>query len=231
LHRRSSSKVELAYAPRAHWVRRRKAARVATVISFIALIVVVALWVPRGLRGIRLVYLESQCASYRPHDLMICSVETDKTPNRTDPPQCWSKLYAMISEGGFQSDGTAFLHERFTPSGASRLIAIDTVARQAYGENEISFHCRALSRPQGFALPQELSCTNWSRVISGFNSVKVFGGKTDAANPSHFTIEAEVDGAAKTVDGWITDRDDNVTLEARDASATPPLRPSWASPH
>lgn len=137
----------------------------------------------------------------------------------------------MISGSGFQSDGTAFLHERFTPSGVSRLIAIDAVARQAYGENEISFYCRALSRPQGFALPRELSCTHWPRVISAFHSVKVFGGKTDAVNPSHFTIEAEVDGTPRIVDGWITDRDDNITLQARDASATPPLQPSWASPH
>ena len=77
-------------------------------------------------------------------------------------------------------------------------------------------------------MPQELSSTNW-QGLGWFHNIKIFGGKTDAANPSHFTIDMELDGTAHTFDGWIHDDDDNVQIQERAAELPAPLKPKYIS--
>ena len=94
----------------------------------------------------------------------------------------------------------------------------------------LALRCRSYSRTEGVTFSKELSSTNWQGLVGWYNSVKIYGGRTDAANPSHFTIDADIDGRRRLIDGWITDADDNVKLQVRSASSTSPVEPSWAMP-
>jgi hypothetical protein len=229
MQRKDADLMELAYAPRAHAPKRRHVAAIATVIACVALVAVAILWGSRWVTCIRLVYVERQCAAYRASGDTVFSTDSSKSASQVAslPPSCWKGFYSLVSGTGFASDGTAFLHERFTPNGHPRLVAVDVES----GSGSISLRCRSYSRTEGLTFSRELSSTNWQGLIGWYNNVKILGGRTDAANPSHFTIDADIDGKHQIIDGWITDADDNVKLQVRAASSTSPVEPSWASTH
>ena len=198
-------------------------------LACLALVAVAVLWGSRWVTCIRLVYVERQCAAYRAIGETVCAIDnTTPTASLASlPPECWKGYYGLVSGTGFKSDGTAFLHERFTPLGHPRIVAVDVEL-----QNRIRSPSAAdpISRTEGVTFSKELSSTNWQGLVGWYNSVKIYGGRTDAANPSHFTIDADIDGRRRLIDGWITDADDNVKLQVRSASSTSPVEPSWAMP-
>jgi hypothetical protein len=208
--------MELTYAPRAHGHKRRHVARIATLAACGALLLVALMWGARWVMCVRIVAVERQCADYRMHGETISAIDTSVQDGQvTSPaPPCWAKYYSMVSGGGFKTDGTAFLHERFTSSGQPRLVAVDVeFVPQSTGGGALSMHCRTYSRSKNFTLPQELSSTDWQGLVGWYRNITIYGGKTDAANPSHFTIDVSTDGQRRTLDGWISDATDNVTLQ------------------
>lgn len=232
---------QLAYAPREESPHHPITARVATLLSMGVLLAVASLWVPRWWHAVRIVYLERQCLSYRMHGETICQLDRagapqGLTPAPVSPPECWTRFYSLLTGSGFKSDGTVFLHERFTPAGAPRLVAVDAlIVPPSPTGSAVSFRAHCFSPSKGFTVPQELSSTlHGGDAGPGFvtwnDSIKIFAGKTDAANPSHFTIDLEIDGRRSIIDGWIINGDDNVVLQLREDLLTPPLQPSWASP-
>jgi hypothetical protein len=233
VHRSEEEKLKLGYAPRTrvHAHGHRHVARVATILTALAMLIVAAMWGARWVRCVRVVNVERQCAAYRMQGQSVCEINNgEKTGWTTSlPPECWSRFYSLVSGGGFRTDGTAFLHERFTPLGKPRLIAVDVEVVQQTPDLSLSLHCRSYSRSHGFTLPQELSSTNW-QGLGWFHNIKILGGKTDAANPSHFTIDMEIDGQPHTFDGWIRDTDENVQIQERASELPAPLKPKFISP-
>jgi hypothetical protein len=219
--------MELAYAPRAHAPKRRHVAALATVVACAALIAVAILWGSRWVTCIRLVYVERQCAAYRAGGDTVFAIDNAKpaAPITSSMPECWIQFYNMVSMTKYKSDGTAFLHERFTPLGHPRIVAVDV----ELDSGSLALCCHTYTRTEGLTFSRELSSTNWQGLIGWYNTVKITGGRTDAANPSHFTIDADIDGKHQIIDGWITDADDNVKLQVRGESSTSPVEPSWVS--
>jgi hypothetical protein len=236
LHRGSSEKLELTYAPRAPWHKRHHAPRVATIVSFVALFVVLALWIPRWIRCARLLQLEQDCLSFRAGDQTIAAAEgsdgATAIPLGQSPaspaPECWSRFYSVLSGTTLRSDGTAFLHQRFTPSGQCRLVAVDAVFVHApnQGSTGISLHARAFDQPQWFQIPRELSSNYYGGIdgpgfVQWYRSARLLTGKPDAADSSHFTIELELDGRRRIIDGFVRDENDDVMLKERADPLTP----------
>lgn len=238
-----TQKRKLTYAPPAAWYRRPFTGRLVTLACALLFVIVALLWAPRCIRWARLLNWERQCLSYPNPPRVICSVENPDDPatsdsqiQRTEPPECWKRFYSAISGAGIKSEGTVFLHERRAPSGASRLIAIDTVVQQrdqiATG---ISFYARSFARPGRFSYPKEVSSLYYGKgnapgFIAWHDSARVFAGRIDPENPSHFTMDVEIDGRRQTIDGWITDNDEDILLQERADTLIPSAPPSAALP-
>ena len=236
------AKRKLTYAPPAAWYRRPFTGRIITLVCALLFILVALLWAPRCIRWARLLNWERQCLSYPNAPRVICGVEIpdDQTGEaqiqRSEPPECWRRFYSAISGASIKSDGTVFLHERLAPSGTLRLVAIDTVVQQrdqiATG---ISFYARSFARTGRFSYPREVSSLYYGKGNAGgfigwHDHAKVFAGRIDPENTSHFTIDFEADGRRKTIDGWITDDDENILLQERSESLNPSPPSSPASP-
>jgi hypothetical protein len=128
-------------------------------------------------------------------------------------PSVWTRFYSA-GGGGFQSFGTAFLHERTAPNGTRRLVAVDLPPMHAMRAPLTIrlFTVGSLLRP-----PTELRTSSRGSLPTYRAAVlgRVYAGQPDPNDPSHFTIEYEVDDHPRILDGWLRD-DDTVVIESRD---------------
>jgi hypothetical protein len=127
-------------------------------------------------------------------------------------PPVWTKLYARLTQLGFLSEGTAFLHERRSPNGMRLLISVDLLSPRS---GTLMFFVRRFSPATPFQLAGErISFDGLERIWIGDRNFRLFAGQPDLNDASHFTIPFDYDGEPGIIDGWVRD-DTSVFLELR----------------
>jgi hypothetical protein len=129
------------------------------------------------------------------------------------PPACYMpRPYAWL--GLPVPYAIAFMHNRTTPKGVTRLISID-VEVAALAPDHKAYVCawtykwHASGKPGrdrslygGYGAGDD----NCPIVVKGGSHVTVFAGRADPADASHFTLRYAIDGRQGTIDGWLRDR-------------------------
>lgn len=238
------SPILIQYAPPASPVRRA-AKRWALPVVLLLVAASAYGWGPPLARRVQLAYWQYRCAR---HTFPTGQVVLEGDPDRakaliasgyqstggsepfayTVPPE-WEKFYTLLSPPGFRSQGTAFVHKMRTPGGRDRLVAVNLHLNLSL----IGWEARVFEPGTVLTLPRELRTSKDGTLLSdgsrgrSFRDDRVFAGKLDPANPSHFTIELET-GAPEpyliTFDGWLRD-DDDILIEERRVSSSLTLPP------
>ena len=129
----------------------------------------------------------------------------------------WKKFCAAAGAGQIQSYGTLFVGELHTPAGLRRLVGVDITGWFRGGPSPIlSTHVRTFEPTPPMQLPPQRSGTTINVALGkGEGILRVFAGRRDPSDASHFTIEYIVGGRAGMIDGGLKD-DGSVLLEPRD---------------
>jgi hypothetical protein len=168
-------------------------------------------------------YWERQCLKYSSGPDVVCHqshVEANQLVVDVFrlPPQ-WMTLHRLIYGSTLGSGGTAFLHERRTPSGSRRLIVVDVIPFELLGNRSstgATFHAHVFTIGSVMGSPREVGGSPFdATLLSGVQkSLRVYAGQSDPADATHFTVVAEADDVRQTIDGWLAE-DDSVKLELR----------------
>lgn len=138
----------------------------------------------------------------------------------------WACFNALLAPPGIAPNATLYLHQRRTPGGQSRLVAVELLTVRSIGTaRALDFSVRVIE-PGYLSPPRDLSAGAGlilGRVIvSAQSALRLYAGQSDPDNTSHFVIEyQENDGRHRTIDGWLRE-DDTVALEPRDTPSTWP---------
>ncbi len=191
-----------------------------------AALLMVALWlVPRSYRHVQLLKWQERCLTYAApatepvYDNDPAEAKRLLTLPRTylaDPrdgatfrlPIEWIQFY-MAAGFGPQSSGTVFLHQRSTPRGQRRLVAIDLVFNPLSHERIITMSERVLVPATPLrgprAEPSTIRGDGLLIPVSPTDRLRVFAGQPDPNDASHFTIEYDLNGTRHVLDGWLVD--------------------------
>lgn len=235
---------QIDYAPKPPPVRRllRRAVRPLVYLGVVALLCWAA---PYVWQRARISYLYRQCAAFTaaPNQLVYTENPVSIRPLMASDPSFqmahnfwggvgrvspnWQRLYTALSPPGFNSCGTAFLHECRTPNGARVLVAVDYLHATALNDHRmVTFQVRVFSRGWMYELPTGLYDVDLQVPVAVFPDkpmqLTIFAGQPDPADASHFTIPYEIDGVSGMIDGWVRNSG-SVDLEDRKEPLTPPL--------
>lgn len=107
--------------------------------------------------------------------------------------------------------GTAFLGERETPGGRSRLVAVDVMAPPDGGEwLAVCFAASVLSGREGLRTPRAINVEALNEpilVVPRASTVTVFAGASDPSDESKFTFTVRIDDTVDVFEGRLTDSD------------------------
>jgi hypothetical protein len=127
----------------------------------------------------------------------------------------WRDFYRLAQPPGRKPAAVLFLHERRTPAGKRRLVAIDTLGSDSDGP--LVFRS-AVFRPGDALASAGLLTTKNSRQPDADDRarqiVRIFAGQCDTHDPAHFTIAYQTRSRREIVDGWLLESD-QVVLELR----------------
>jgi hypothetical protein len=113
-----------------------------------------------------------------------------------------------------------FLHSRTRPSGGERLVTVDLVNITSSLQIQIRFVTSASRSGSLYGQPWRDPAT-LGMPFEQNDSFRLHAGQPDPADPSHFTIEYEINSGSRTIDGWLQD-DDTVKLKVRNGPAAQP---------
>jgi hypothetical protein len=153
-------------------------------------------------------------------------------------PKCWTKFGALSGPryqpwAGTQYGSIVFLHERISPAGHRRLVAVRYQPEtNTFNPQFIAgFNCDAQVITPATARTAPVNVTpayaidvisTWPKVPP---KVRMYCGQIDPANVSHFTIRYEFWGKHDTLDGYLEDND-YITLKERKIPMPPSDRRS-----
>jgi hypothetical protein len=108
-----------------------------------------------------------------------------------------------------------FLHERRTAGGARRLVVLRRTPpgwRQSW-DIPLSFTATLIDPAGAWGRPVATTALMADAVPAAFGdgtpggpSLRLYAGRADPEDESHFTIDYESDGTKGTLDGWLRDR-------------------------
>jgi hypothetical protein len=105
-----------------------------------------------------------------------------------------------------------FLHERTTPGGRRVLVCVEAYVRHEQPTTDIGIHVSVIQPGTGDAPPKHigghLGILVYVGDIAPSRPLRIFAGRPDPADPSHYTVEYEIQGKRGIVDGRITDNPD-----------------------
>lgn len=222
-----ASPSHLHYAPPPAGHRRRRwGRRAALPVVVVTLALLGVRWGPAVSRQARLLYWQRQCLRYeaRPRGRVVCAEPLPYggvTPPFTlaaADPDCLAGLRPFVA-GDWPPPAAAgpvvFLHERRTPGGARRLVVLRRTPpgqRQSW-DAPLSFTAtvvvpaglRGDPVAQTMLLPDPLPSAFGDGTPAG-PSVRLFAGRADPDDESHFTIDYDLDGRPGVIQGWLRDR-------------------------
>jgi hypothetical protein len=128
-------------------------------------------------------------------------------------PAAWFEL--RYERWGWWDSPTAdkpilFLHSRKNHAGVERVLVFYGVPTWPGGATSVTVHTLVLDA-NGDAWHPPLQWDGGSTVTlardgkSKGNGLRIFAGQADANDPSHFTIEYEIDVVKNKIDGWLQD--------------------------
>lgn len=138
----------------------------------------------------------------------------------------WAGFNALLAPPGIAPNATLYLHQRRTPDGEDRLVAVELLTVRSIGSaRALDFLVRVIE-PGYLSMPKDLSAGGGlvlgRAIVSAESTLRVFAGQSDPDNPSHFAIEYQEDDTRhRTIDGWLKN-DGTVVLEPRDTPSTLP---------
>lgn len=186
---------------------RRVRARVAIVSALlVALGLSLFLWGKPALGKVRLLYWQAQCMKYQTPEGTVAS--SSDRPTRVSAE--WTNFYRLAGGGSVRSDGTVFLHERTSPTGNRRLVAVNVHDSGCFGGRAMV--ARLFMPGSLFSRVREIAPGHGPRPVE-FATV-IYSGTPDPRDPSHFVIKYMSGQQTRVIDGWLTD-DDRVLLEER----------------
>ena len=206
----SDRRHELDYAPReAHEVHRawiRRTIRIIFVLAVTTALIAIAIRLVRQALYLR---VQRACMTHvlPPHTVVFQTMPTRSAnfaPVRTLVP--------------IDSDTTVFSHERWTPAGASRYVLVNY-----WWNSEEVVISGAQYLPATLMLKSRVSLL-FPPKNSGLTlpaRARIFAGQPDPNDPTHLTIDYELDGQRHVIDGWLTS-DGEVKLETRPIPADTP---------
>jgi hypothetical protein len=185
------------------WTRDHALRLVVAAVGIAAVLVMPALW-----RRVQLIGWQRQCLSYSspPTKVVYESTGPSSTADLIAP---WVSFHREVSGTRLRTNGTIFLHERQTQSGVRRLVAVE-VTRSVWPAQRVELRPAARLFTVGSHLrpPVEvLSQTNGGGLLpfDASDTIRIYAGQPDPNDPSHFTVDYEVNGVRRTVDGWLRD--------------------------
>jgi hypothetical protein len=129
-------------------------------------------------------------------------------------PDQWRRLNGSIGQQ-IETWGTLFLHERRASGGEPRLVGVDVAGWSRGGPVILFARIRTFTPPAPLRLPTQETLDHASvRLATSEGPVRLFPGKPDPADRSHFTIDYTVGGQPGTLDGYLKS-DGRVILEPR----------------
>lgn len=139
-----------------------------------------------------------------------CWAEACRLAGGLAPPTSAGGSAAAVLGGAGPSGATLFLHERRTPSGQRRLVAIQTVP----GLPVLVGTVPVLVEPGSLTAPPKPHAPT---IDADFDlrlpanptgrRYRYFAGQPDPADPAHFTVRFLADDVPGTVEGWLRDND------------------------
>jgi hypothetical protein len=226
---------ELHYAPSTP-SRRLHLVRWLLLSALLAAVVLSLRWAPILWRRARILYWQRQCMTYdAPQDAPVTGYRTRGRVTITVIPEPWQKLSQLLSPfGGVSSCGTAFLHERMSPSGHRRLVAVDLHLPGPLTGHDTGLECDQNVLVPGGILSEPTASPylhgGWlppQAVMSAGYSLTVFPMPIDTIDQSHIRFRVQEQNEELIVDGWL--RDDDIVVFDPPRPATPPAPPSTAS--
>jgi hypothetical protein len=126
------------------------------------------------------------------------------TKDQSFIPQEWRRFHQAAFARALLSDGTVFLGEMKTPSGKTRLVAIDCLWLRG-GLHGVSFVPRVIVPGTIMRDPLSSGGRVTNSVLPGNASMQF--GQIDPNDSSHVVITATIDGKRVVIDGWLRDND------------------------
>lgn len=225
---------QLEYAPRPPGLVRAKLRRWGLLAGIASLAISTYLAAPRIIRDVQVLRYQRQCLAYAAPPTQVV-LETDPAEAKkllADPryasdgrakmaflvPSAWTAYHASLRLG-FPTSGTVFLHERTTPQGMRCLVGVDVNLVALQPTDVASLGARIIRPGTVFRGPRTgRSVTRGDGSQIRFHPTQdrltIYAGQPDPADPSHFTIDYDLNGTRHTVDGWLED-DEFVKMELR----------------
>ena len=240
-------------APPHAWHRRRRPRLIAAaLLLLVAAGVALFAWVRYGPwldKRSAMLSAQRACLEYSPApDSAVFRQDADVTydakpwsqPSLRQPnvPPAWQNYHARhvapfssIPNSSIQSQGTLFLHERRSPGGFRKLVAVELrvvwhrqgttfqAAKRAIEPGTLRREPRETWGGPTFPDRSKTNLVGQTQDLFQANygsAVRFLPGVPDPADPSRFTIDYEVGDRRETIDGRLDD-DDSVTLKLRNA--------------
>jgi hypothetical protein len=185
-------------------------ARVAVCSSLlVALSLSIFLWGKPAWRRAQLLYWQARSMKYQVPEGTVASSSDRPTIVSLE----WANFYRLAGDGTVKSEGTVFLHERRSPGGRRRLVAVNVHDFGCFGGRGMVAHVFAPGSL--FSRATEISFTGGVHPVE-FAAV-IYVGLPDPQDTSHFVIRYDLGKQSRVIDGWLTD-DDRVLLEERHPS-------------
>lgn len=125
----------------------------------------------------------------------------------------WREFFAILEPPGRKPGALLFLHERLTPKGQRRLVAVDLPARS----QQPAFHMLVFRPGTMGSNPALLDESSWMPpflVEPRPAGLRIMAGEIDPRDASHFTIAWQADTQSGVIDGYLLEND-RVILESR----------------
>jgi hypothetical protein len=210
---------QLEYAPRPPAMQSAKLRRGVLIAVIAALVCGTVIIAPKIINYVQLLQYQRQCLTYTASPTQVV-LETAPTTTMAIlvPPQ-WTAYYMPIG-GGFQTSGTAFLHERTSPQGERLLVAVDVNIIALTPTNVAALAARIIRPGSVFRGPRAgrsatLGDGSQLRFDPTNDRLTIFAGQPDPTDASHFTIDYDQNGVRHTLDGWLIDNE-TVKIESRE---------------
>jgi hypothetical protein len=217
-----TSPIEIEYAPPERSLVRRLRRRAVPVLLLLTALSAYW-WLPPAWFRAQVLYWQSRCADYEaPADAIVASQSRGKdgfAVRSGTVPKEWTRFYNLMSPPGLLSHGTAFLHMLRRPGGQRVMVAVDFFDRgYTGGLANRQLHVRVFKPGEGARLPTQVQDKVFLHPVA--DEYRVYAGKLDPHDPTHFTIRLDSGTDELVFDGWV--REDSVTIQERRASTPPP---------
>lgn len=176
-------------------------------------------WGPALLERLTLAGLQRQCLEHVAPDGQVSYADAGLIGSERyrAVPAPWSALADRINADSMAPVATAFVGQRSDPAGRRRLVVVEVFDPRSAGLERV-LDCRVrVVETSPFTGPRIIR--DEIHLAAGRfpadAKVRIFAGRRDPGDPTHFTIDYQVRGASShTIDGWLG-ADARVLLESR----------------